>query len=50
MTKLRIQVDKETKEVGAICSCGVEYPLKYLPAFEAIDYYNTFMDQFNKKK
>jgi len=50
MTKLRIQVDKERKEVDAICSCGVEYPLKYISAFEAIDYYNKFMDQINKKK
>jgi transcription elongation factor Elf1 len=50
MNKMRIQVDKERKEVVAICSCGVECPLKYIPAFEAIDYYNKFMDQINKKK
>jgi len=50
MTKLKIQVDKERKEVDAICSCGIEYPLKYIPAFEAIDYYNKLMDQINKKK
>jgi len=49
MNKLRIQVNKESKEVTAICSCGVEHPLGYIPAFEAIDYYNKFMDQFNKK-
>jgi len=49
MNKLRIQVNKEKKEVIAICSCGVECPLKYIPAFEAIDYYNKLMDQFNNK-
>ena len=27
---------------------GLEYPLKYVPAFEAIDY-NKFIDQFRKK-
>jgi len=49
MNKLRIQVNKERKEVTATCNCDVEYPLKYIPTFEAIDYYNKFMDQFNKK-
>ncbi len=33
----------------AICSCGVENSLKYIPAYEAIDYYNKFMDLLNKK-
>jgi len=42
-------MNKERKEVTAICSCGVEYPLKYVPALEAIDYYNKFIDQFNEK-
>jgi len=45
MNKLRIQVNKERKEVIAVCSCGVEHPLKYIPAFEARDYYNKFMNQ-----
>lgn len=49
MSKLRIQMNKERKEVTAICSCGVEHSLKYIPALEAIDYYNKFIDQFNKK-
>lgn len=49
MDKLRIQIHKERKEVLGICSCGLEYPLKYIPAFEAIDYYNKLIDQFNKK-
>ena len=49
MSKLRIQVNKERKEVTAICSCGLENPLRYIPAFEAIDYYNKIVDQFNKK-
>ena len=49
MNKLRIQVNKERKEVIGICSCGLEYPLKYVPAFESIDYYNKLIDQFNKK-
>jgi len=49
MKKIRIQVNKERKEVIGICSCGLEYPLKYVPAFESIDYYNKLIDQFNKK-
>ena len=49
MHKLRIQVSKEQKEVRANCSCGVECPLKYVPAYETIDYYNKFIDHFNKK-
>ena len=49
MKKLRIQVNKEKKEVIGICSCGLEYPLKYVPAFESIDYYNRLIDQINKE-
>jgi len=49
MSKMRIQVDKKMKEVAAICSCGLESQLNYIPAFEAIDYYNRFLDRFNKK-
>ena len=48
MNKLRIQVSKERKEVTAICSCGLEYQLNYVPAFESIDYYNKLIDQFLK--
>lgn len=49
MSKLRIQVNKERKEVIGLCSCGLEYPLKYVPAFESIDYFNKLIDQFSKK-
>ena len=49
MNKLRIIVNKERKEVIGICSCGLEYPLKYVPAFESIDYYNKLMDQLKKE-
>ena len=48
MNTLRIQVDKESKVI-AICSCGLERLLNYVPAFEAVDYYNKLMDQFYKK-
>jgi len=48
--KLRIQIDKKMKEAAAICSCGLQYPLKYFPPFEPIDYYNKLIDQLNKKK
>jgi len=49
MNKMRIQVNREQKKVIASCSCGLEYPLKYVSAFESIDYYNKFIDHFNKK-
>lgn len=48
--KLRIEVDRERKEVVAICSCGVEHQLNYVPAFESVDYYNRFIDQFKKEQ
>lgn len=48
LEKLRIEVDKKNKEVRAICSCGIEHRLDYVPVFESVDYYNKFMDQFNK--
>lgn len=49
MNNLRIQVNKEKKEVIAICSCGLEHPLSYVSVFEPIDYYNKLIDQFYKK-
>lgn len=50
MKKLRIQVNKERKEIIAICgNCGLEYQLNYVPAFESIDYYNKLIDQFSKR-
>jgi len=49
LNKLRIQVDKEKKEVLAVCSCGLEYPLNYVQSFESIDYFNKLTDGFNKK-
>jgi transcription elongation factor Elf1 len=48
MNRLRIEIDKKNKKVTAICSCGIEYHLNYVQAFEAVDYYNTFIDQFQK--
>ena len=47
--KLRIQVSKESKEVTAICSCGLKCPLNYVPSFESVDYYSKLIDQFYKK-
>jgi transcription elongation factor Elf1 len=49
MNKLRIEVDKEKKEVVAACTCGIEHQLKYVSAFESVDYYNKFLDQFSQK-
>jgi transcription elongation factor Elf1 len=49
VNKLRIQVNKKEKQVFARCSCDLEYLLKYVPAFELIDYYNKFIDNFYKK-
>ena len=46
--KLRIQVDKESKEVIAICACGLEHPLNYVPSFESVDYYNKLTDKLYK--
>jgi transcription elongation factor Elf1 len=48
--KLRIGIDKKNKEVVAVCSCGMEQCLKYVPAFETVDYYNKFIDQSKVKK
>jgi transcription elongation factor Elf1 len=49
MNKLKIQVNKEEKEVTAACSCGLEYPMNYVASFESVDYYNKLIDQFYKK-
>ena len=49
MNKLRIEVDKQKKEVVAVCLCGVEHQMKYVSAFESVDYYNKFLDQFPKR-
>jgi transcription elongation factor Elf1 len=50
MEKLRIEVDKMNKEVIAMCSCGLERQMDYVPAFEGVDYYNKFVDEFKKPK
>jgi transcription elongation factor Elf1 len=49
MNKLRIEVDKEKKEVTAVCPCGIQHQMKYVSAFESVDYYNKFLDQFPKR-
>jgi len=49
MDKLRIRVDKEKKEVLAVCGCGLEYSLDYVQSFESVDYFNKLTDGFNKK-
>jgi len=48
LNKLRIEVDKEKEEVIAVCTCGVERRLNFVSAFESVDYYNKFKDQFPK--
>lgn len=49
MNKLRIEVDKKKREAAAICSCGIEHRLNYVSAFESVDYYNKFVDQFSER-
>jgi len=46
--KLMIQIDKKAKQVHAVCSCGIEQSLNFVPAYEAVDYYNKFIDQCKK--
>jgi transcription elongation factor Elf1 len=48
--KLRIGIDEKNKEVVAVCSCGIEQRLNYVPAFETVDYYNKFIDQCKKNE
>jgi hypothetical protein len=50
LEKLRIEVDRKNKQVMAVCSCGLECQLNYVPAFEGVDYYNRFADEFKKQK
>jgi transcription elongation factor Elf1 len=50
LEKLCIAIDKNRKEVVASCACGLEHQLIYVSAFEAVDYYNKFADQFKKSK
>jgi transcription elongation factor Elf1 len=50
LEKLRIEVDKENKQVVAVCTCGLKHQLKYIPAFEGVDYYNRFADDYKKQK
>ena len=46
---MRIGIDKKSKEVVAVCICGMEQNLNYVPAFETVDYYNKFIDQSRNK-
>lgn len=50
MEKLRIEVDKKNNMVNAVCSCGLERQLNYVPAFEGTDYYSKLADEFKKQK
>ncbi|MCJ7423582.1 hypothetical protein MUP01_04850 [Candidatus Bathyarchaeota archaeon] len=50
LEKLRIEVDKKNKQVAVVCSCGLESQLNYVPAFEGVDYYSKFVDEFKKQK
>jgi transcription elongation factor Elf1 len=51
MSKLAIEVDKKKRDVRAVClHCGLEFPLDYVPAFEAVDYYNKFTDRFREQE
>jgi transcription elongation factor Elf1 len=44
----RTGIDKKNKEAIAVCNCGLEQRLNYVPAFETVDYYNKFRDQCKK--
>lgn len=46
--KLMIQIDKSKKEIIAECPCGVKQALNYIPAFEAVDYFSKFTDQYRR--
>ena len=40
----------KTKEVFAVCKCGLEWQVTYAPVFQPIDYYNKFRDAMEKAK
>jgi transcription elongation factor Elf1 len=46
---LQICVNLKTKEVYAVCKCGLEWPLTYAPVFQPVDYYNKFRDAWKKQ-
>ena len=46
---LQILADVQNKKAYAVCTCGLEEPLKYAPVFQPIDYYNKFRDLHKKK-
>lgn len=46
---LQIYASTKTKEVFAVCKCGLEWPLTYAPVFQPIDYYNKFRDAWKKQ-
>ena len=50
LEKLRIEVDQKNKQATAICGCGLEQQLNYVPAFEGVDYYSKFVDESKKQK
>lgn len=47
--QLRIGIDKKNKTAIAVCSCGLEQSLRFISAFETVDYYNKFLDAWKKK-
>ncbi len=48
--KLMIKLEKGRNVAGAVCVCGVEQELKFVPVYEAVDYYSKFMDSFRRGK
>ena len=50
MNRLMIQVNKETKEAKGTCVCGLGHPLRYVEAYERVDYYNKLIDEFYRKR
>jgi transcription elongation factor Elf1 len=46
---LQIYASTKTKEVFAVCKCGLEWSLTYAPVFQPIDYYNKFRDAWKKQ-
>ena len=48
LEKLKININKQKKEVIATCDCGLECSLKYVVLFDPVDYYSVLIDKFHE--
>jgi transcription elongation factor Elf1 len=46
---LQILASSKTKQVYAVCRCGLEEQLVFAPVFQPVDYYNKFRDSAKKR-